>query len=57
MTGTKRCDGCWEAETRLPDLIKTRKGRMIVAQAMREVDACPVCGAVKDESCDAELHS
>jgi hypothetical protein len=36
--GTKRCDPCWEVETRLPFYLKTAQGRANVASMLRHAE-------------------
>ena len=39
MEGTKRCDGCYEVESRLSDYLKTPGGRAFVTAALAEANA------------------
>jgi hypothetical protein len=42
MTGTKRCDGCWEVETRLRDYLNTgERAKAFVRAALRKVRPLP----------------
>jgi hypothetical protein len=41
MTGTKRCDGCWEIERRLRDYLRSDGGREFVAAALEAARTQP----------------
>jgi hypothetical protein len=51
MTGTRRCDGCWEVEHRLGDYLKTLRGRVVVSMALAR--AAPNVMAARFDLIDA----
>lgn len=47
-TGTRRCDRCWEVESRLPAYVRTEKGKLFVCRVLdgQEEAAARVVGKV-----------
>lgn len=39
MTGTKKCDGCWEVARRLDEFVRTEAGRKFVRQVLAGAEA------------------
>lgn len=69
LTGTKRCNNCWEVEKHLQHYLRSAKATAFVEQALREVRqavlsareakalivACPVCRAEAGDPCESRI--